>query len=113
MQEYNIARMGFAPLRFVGELIGKGTTQDQTSTRWTEVTLYRAVGGKYVAGIDHRTQSQGESMSTDAQAFATPRGAIDFLKREGGKLGKPSQQAVEAAAKVDPQFAAAWGETVE
>lgn len=116
MQDYQIKRTGLPPIKFSGEVIGSGSTEIEhgnRSNRWTEVEIYKTKGGKFVATVGHLTIWQGESDHYKAQSFEKASDAIEWLKGEGGTLGKASQSAVEKAVQNDPSFAEAWVETVE
>ena len=113
MQDYIIKRDGQPPLTFKGDEIGKGTTRDHNSTRWTNVTIYKTKGGKYVAYIERATQWQGECNHDEAVSRSEAIGIIQWLKQDGENLGRASQRAVENAAESDANFSAAWVERVE
>jgi hypothetical protein len=116
-----ISRTGTAPLKFSAQLTDqngsgagwKGSTQDVSSTRWTEVWIYKTKGGKYVAKVARISQWQNEETKVEAQAFTEPSELIDYLKNEDGLLGEASQEAVEAACKDLSEFRDAFVEVVE
>jgi hypothetical protein len=118
MENYTIKRDGLPPIVFIGDKIGHGTTRSDNGpgqNRWTDVDIYRTHGGKYVAYVGRMTIWQGESDRRAATSKATPKEIIQWLKddTESYTLGDASQEAVEAAVKVDTEFAAAWVEKVD
>lgn len=115
MNAISISRTGMPPIRFTGEIIGEGTTRHHNSTRWTNVRIYATKGGKFVAEVQRRTQWQGERDTTNGNSFSTAAECIEWLAGETGTngVGVASQEAIEAAAKVNDQFGAAWVENVE
>ena len=113
MTQQNIDRTGLPPLRFIGEAIGNGSTRGHSSTRWTNVSIYRTKGGKWVANVVNRTQWEGEHDYAKAQPFESPKELIKFLCDNEERLGRASQEACENAAKANPEFAAAFVETLD
>lgn len=114
VEQFTIKRTGQPPIRFLGGLIGNGSTWKASGcTRWTVVSIYRTAGGNYVAEIVHRTQWEGESDRHEATSKAIPAEIIDWLRGGEDQLGKASQEAIEAAVKVDDRFAEAWQEIVD
>lgn len=110
-----ITRTGCPPLRFKQAPDGywSATSRDHNSTRWTNVRIYKTVGGKYIAEVESLTQWQGEQDYTKAESFDTPQQVIDYLKEGEERLGRVSQEAVSDACKADPAFAAAFIVDVE
>lgn len=113
IKEVTLTRTGQPPLRFKGVLLGVGSTRGQSSTRWTEVSIHRTSGGKFVACVARRTQWENEHDHVDAKASSTAAEVIGWLGGSEGTLGPASQKAVEQAAQSDPAFAAAWQERVD
>lgn len=116
MQDYTIKRTGLPPIKFNGELIGSGSTEIEhgnRANRWTEVEIYKTKGGKFIASVGRLTIWQGESDHYKAASFEKATDVIEWLKGEGGTLGKASQTAVEKAVQADPSFADAWIEVVD
>ena len=116
MEKHQIERDGLPPIAFIGEIIGEGTTRTcrgETQNRWTEVEIYRTKGGRYIARVKHISCWQGEFNASEAKSLATPAEVIAYLQDEGERLGAAAEEAVIAATKADPGFAAVWVETVE
>ena len=116
MEKVIIKRDGLPPIAFTGEVIGSGSNSIQggnRANRWTEVEIYRTKGGRFVVTLSRFTCWQGESDRHSAKSCATAAEVIDWLKEGESELGSVSQEAVEDAAKVAPEFAAVWVEEVE
>jgi len=116
MDKHIIKRDGLPPIAFTGEEIASASNhshQGSAQNRWTEVSIYRTKGGRFIAKVSRITCWQGESDQTTATSCATAEGVIEWLKEGQDELGSVSQEAVEKAAKVEPAFAAAWVEVVE
>jgi hypothetical protein len=68
MKEYFVTRDGERDIIFTGEVIATAKSSPNTAAgnysrstgRWSELTLYRTQGGKYVCQEIGRTQWQGE-----------------------------------------------------
>ena len=106
-----IERTGQPPLRFKSAAEWSDSNEVQNgnrANRWTQVTIYRTQGGKYVARVSSFTCWDGESDYHKAEAFETPAGAIEYLRDDEGHLGRVSQGAIEEACKHDPGFAQAF-----
>ena len=116
MEKLIITRDGLPPIAFTGEEIASANNaigHNGHANRWTTVTIYRTKGGKFIASLSRRTQWQGETGSDAAASFSSAAELIDWLKEGESELGSVSQEAVEKATKVAPEFAAAWVEEVE
>ncbi len=112
MEKFTIKRDGLPPLVFTGEEIGNGSGATSTG-RSTSIRIYRTKGGRFIGVIHRRTQWDKESDSIDAESFTTAAEVITYLKQGNDELGALSQEAVEDAAKVSPEFAEEWIELVE
>lgn len=106
-------RTGQPPLRFTGTLIASENGRGTNDTRWSIVSLYRTKGGKIIVYVESITQWQGESSYYKGRSVTTAQEAIDYLKDDEGHIGRTSQRAIEKAVDVDPEFAAAWVESVD
>jgi len=111
-----VARDGQRPLRFKGQIIGHGsnrTDRGERNNRWTEVHIYRTESQKLVAQVEHFTQWDGESNTSEAAACDTPAELVQWLTDNGGgRLGGVSQEALREAAKADPAIEAAYVEEI-
>ena len=117
MEKIIIKRDGLPPIAFTGEQIASADNRvgndGNRANRWTEVSIYRTKGGKFIAALTRLTCWQGESDRRAAASFDTAPEIIDWLKEGEAELGAVSQKAVEKATKVEPAFASAWMEEVE
>ena len=117
MEKLIIKRDGLPPIAFTGEQIASADNRvgndGNRANRWTEVSIYRTKGGKFIAALTRLTCWQGESDRRAAASFATAAEVIEWLKEGESELGSVSQEAVEKATKAAPEFAAAWVEEVE
>jgi len=116
MEKITIKRDKLPPIAFTGVEIGNASNEisgGNRANRWTSVRIYHTKGGKFIASISRLTIWQGESDRHAAASFATAAEVIEWLKEGESELGSVSQEAVEEAAKVAPEFAAAWVEEVE
>lgn len=118
MKQYDIARDGKPPIRFIGQQIGQGETardHNGNRNRWTTVTIFGTKGGNFILQEKSQTCWQGESDTCDAQSFATAADVIEYLRMaaeqcgsEGESLSEEAAEAVEEAAAANADFAAAW-----
>lgn len=114
-----IRRTGFPPLQFKSVQSWEATSRNHKSTRWTDVRIYRTVGGRYVAEVRSLTLWEGEQDFSKAQSFASAQEVIEWLKDDDGRLGRVSQEAVDRASgmsgsgEADPGFVEVFVEVVE
>lgn len=122
MKQYTIKRDGQRNLTFQGELIAEAHGRWQNGreqNRWTDLTLYKTAGGKYVLQNEYNTQWQGEANSDDAWVLATAQEVYDKLTEDAIEhdseqpLGRLDKELLEDAAKADPAFAALLVEAVD
>lgn len=98
MQDYSIERVGIPNLDFTGDLIGQNGGPVPT------VKIYRTKALKYVGQLRANQQfalAQGD--------FEKPIDLINWFKSVNyGSLDPQVEDAIEAAAKNDDGFKAAW-----
>lgn len=111
-EEFTLDRTGQRPLKFQGTRIGFGTTKHHDSTAWSEVTLYKTAGGRYIADVVYATQAQSEPDVSEALSCASADELIAALAGEDGKLDRAAFAACEDAVKTDTSFKEAWVETI-
>ena len=100
-----LRRTGLPPIKFLGELIGCGSTKTaQNNGRWTEVEIYRTAAGRYLWHVGNLTCWEGEHDYYTAGSCATPAEVIAALMGDEHRLGRASQEACEDAAETDPAF---------
>ena len=84
MEKITINRDGLPPIAFTGEQIASADNRvgndGNRANRWTEVSIYRTKGGKFIAALTRLTCWQGESDRCAAASFATAPEIIDWLK---------------------------------
>lgn len=73
-------------------------------TRWTELSLYRTKGGKYVLMRDWNTLWQGESCDTTVIICNSPAEVVSALEDNEGELGRLDTELLRDAAAEDPAF---------
>lgn len=82
MENYTVERDNEPALTFSGEKIASVssyTTSNATRWRWTELTLYRTQGGRYVCEQVGRTRWQGEHTRHAATIADDTAGVIEFF----------------------------------
>jgi hypothetical protein len=87
MKEFAITRDNERDLVFTGEIIASASSSPETSRsdfsgstgRWTELTLYKTQGGKYVCESIGRTQWQGEHDRHKGAVCETPECVCEFF----------------------------------
>lgn len=101
MKEHTITRDGERDIIFTGELIASVSSSPEQSRsdysgstgRWTELSLYRTKGGKYVCESIGRTQWQGEHDRHSGAVCDTPEAVCEFFGN--GWLAKELYAATE------------------
>ena len=68
-EDYEIERDGERNLSFKGKLIASSSTRTNSSSRWTDYSIYKTIGGKIVFAIGVRTLWQGENDSHMATVY--------------------------------------------
>lgn len=109
METIRISRTRGKDLEFTGEKLAGVSgrwAHGQEQNRWTDLSLYRAEGGKYVVVNRYVTWWEGEESTTRATVCDTARAVYDLLT-DGGKedLGRLDKELLELAAKEDAAFA--------
>jgi len=88
MKEYIVQRSNAADLRFNGEIVAhtessannaSGSSYSGQTGRWSELTLYKTAGGKYVCAQIGRTQWQGEHDRYSGDVCETVQDVIAFF----------------------------------
>jgi hypothetical protein len=100
MENYSIERIGIPNLDFSGELIG------QSGGPSPRVKIYRTQGQKYIGQLD------ASQKFSNAQHFDKPFDLVAWFKNTWG-ITPEAEDAIEAAAKSDETFKAAWNEHVD
>jgi hypothetical protein len=105
--QFSLNRTGDCPLVFSGARIGFGTSKTHTAAAWVDVTIYKTVGGAYIADVARCSAANGEEFC-QAMTFAQVHHLVDSLRDADGKLDRASQAACEAAATNDESFMQGW-----
>ena len=111
-ENFSLDRTGDRPVIFSGARIGFGTSKTHESTEWTDVTIYKTVGGCYVTDIDNFSVVPGSELCL-AFTFDSPEMLVASLRDPAGKLDRAALAACQDAARNDPDFTKWWGEKVE
>jgi EXLDI family protein len=111
--QFTITRDGYPPLRFKGVELTSVTSRDHNSTRWTVLSLYKTLGGKYIVERNRLTCWQSEKDFDEAGSFNSAEEVIDWLRGEERIIGRLSQELIEKAVKIEPDFAKSWVEEVD
>ena len=86
-EAFVVRRDGAANLQFRGELVAEASSSPDRARsgfsgntgRWTELALYRTVGGNYVCSQIGRTQWQGEHDRRDAVVCADAVSVVEYF----------------------------------
>lgn len=60
MENMRVMRQNGMPLDFAGTMEAFATTRNGNKSRWTEITVWRTAGGKYVLLVSGMTLVDGE-----------------------------------------------------
>ena len=93
LKRYVVKRDGQRDLSFEGEKLNWVTTNTWNSSRWTECSLYKTKGGKYVIEKCHYTLWQGEFNTYHGYVGNT----LSEVFRKAFDLEEPSDIAKELA----------------
>lgn len=106
LREFKVERDDNRPLQFQGYLIGWNEVDFSTVPRGTQVSIYVTKGNKIVTAV-HQWQrgEKDERQRYKAGAHQTPETALEWLIEDGGgKLGRASREAWEAACSLWPSL---------
>jgi hypothetical protein len=108
-QRYVLKRDGEADVRFTGERIAEASSSAErsrgdysgTTGRWTELSLYRTKGGKYVCHSVGRTQWQGEHDRYATEVCNSEAAVVNYLGH--GWLAKElyAEAGIDAAEEIE------------
>lgn len=98
--------------RFTGELIGKATSHRPGKDRWSEIEIYKTVGGDYVVHGVGRSTLPGESDRSWVQVCETAAGVIERLhmtdRDQSRYIPDNSIRALAEARRIDADLDAAF-----
>lgn len=99
--EIVVLRDGARNIRFHGEMIGEASShsyQGPSSSRWTEISIYRTKAGAFIASIVGRTCWQGETDRHSAYLCANAAEVVEALERDNdGELSWVAKKALDNA----------------
>lgn len=113
MEKIRLHRDNQKDLVFNGEEIASTSSKwisGQDQTRWTEYTLYRTAGGKYVLQRVYITRWQGESGSEEAEIFDDADALGEHI---GGEISNTEYALIAEAAKKCPELESLIVEEIE
>lgn len=83
LEEFEITNDNAPNIKFVGKQLvyvtGKDPYNNRNNGRWTNLTLYKTKGGKYVCEREGKTQWQGERNRSEAVVCTTEAEVIKFF----------------------------------
>lgn len=92
-----------APIEFDGELLAEVSTGKPWKHRWTELSLYRTTGGRYVSVSVGQTTYAHEEVIRSARILESPDALVaSYISRKRGSMSQPAIALLEAAALIDP-----------
>lgn len=112
MEDITLTPDGQRPIAFRGEVIGESSSYARGKMRWFELVIYRTQSDQYVAQGIGRSEFENEEDKVWVEIAGTAAELIAALHRSGGDgdeyLPRTTQYALEDAARVDSNFAAAY-----
>jgi hypothetical protein len=99
-------------IEFRGRLLASASSEEPGKTRWTEVEIYKTVGGNYVVSTIGRSREPAEHDFHRTNVSETARGAVEVLyqiDRDGVRyLTWTARQALDDASDVDEELREAY-----
>jgi hypothetical protein len=98
--EYNLRNDSGRDVKFAGYVMADVTShsnQGPSQNRWTEISIYRTRGGKYIVQIVGLTCYQGESNRYEVTVCATEDEVVKALEGGEGQLGWLAKDALDEA----------------
>jgi hypothetical protein len=83
-QEFRLPRPGATDLVFEGEMLVDRSSREGRQPRWTEIRIYRTVGGMYVTEMVGRSDVAGERDRVSVNVSRTPGGVRKGVSRTDG-----------------------------
>jgi hypothetical protein len=95
-----------------GELLAHASSRQGLAPRWTELTLYKTVSGRYVLAGVGKSALPGEVDRAWAKVADGPEGAVNFLYMQDDAgvryMTRAARAVAELAVGQDDEFASAW-----
>lgn len=112
MEDVTLTPDGQRPVSFRGEVIATSSSYAPGKMRWFELVIYRTQSEQYLAQGIGRSDFEDEDDKVWVEIAATAAELISMLHRTGRDgdyyLTRTTQYALEDAARVDSNFAAAY-----
>lgn len=87
MKTIKLTRDGDKDVMFTGELLAKGSSRKNDSTRWTEIRLFKSKAGNYIASVVGRSLWEGEHNRYQVHLCGSSTESVIEALREEGHLG--------------------------
>jgi hypothetical protein len=116
MGNIKIRRDNMKDLVFKGVELGSAssrTINGPGQNRYSNLSLYKTEGGKYVFHNEYITHWQGESDTSEAEVFDTAEDLINDLIGPDGEVSELRKELIEEAAKHDDAFKGVLVERIE
>jgi hypothetical protein len=99
-ETYNLRNDNGRDVKFAGWMlteVSSHSNQGPSQNRWTEISIYRTRGGKYIVQIVGLTCYQGESNRYEVTVCATEDEVVKALEGGEGQLGWLAKDALDEA----------------
>lgn len=109
MDEITVHRTGLGPLVFHGRILAESSSRRPGKDRWTDLELYRTVGGNYITVIIGNSTRPSDEIIRSAHRHADATAAVrSFCARDAGRMSLPAINLLDNAAGMDEAIAAAY-----
>jgi len=114
-----IYRSNGVPLHFEGEVVAFVTTNKSGGApsggkkRWTELTLYRTNGGKFVAESVGVSTYKDEVNIISAEVFDKVEDALNFFRNKDGEFTWASNEMIMKVSEAYPDLVFNFGVSVD
>lgn len=99
---YSLARDGEPALGFDGTILAHISSERAAKQRWTELTIYKTIGGQYVVQTVAASTRPGEMYWRSARAYVTAEEVVGGMRdRRKQALSKLALDLLESAAVDD------------
>ena len=102
IETYTVERDNERDITFTGERIGFGTSRTPyKDDRWTELSLYKTKGGKFVCSEIGYTKWQGEQTRYKAEVCETTEEVVEFFGHGWVSKELYSDAGIDTAINID------------